>query len=248
MTATADAIVYTVHPDYAADPANHYPDGRPAPAMPESWDHTYGAPTTDADIAASVDNQPIGAPGTGDLKIAQTKSIRTRKSAPRIGAAVGHILALEPYAAVRALADLALAHDSRPYSKLAAACGLTPTRAEAARLAAADDTALTDHPDQLAPTYKTRAERILADLDPAPADEGDDPELVYDPADDTTDGTSPADDEDYVDLADVAAHAPVDEAQVYALARLMRVDGVNALVDGATRVFVPRKFAAYMFT
>lgn len=174
------------HPYYRLDPVAYRPDGTRAPAVPGDRDPGYGVPTTDTDIFAQIDGQPIGVDGTRGYTIGQAGGFTRKRrlsGAPKMTATA--VLDLAPHRVARALTDI-LGDWSQvttaPYTQLMDLCLTAKDRTTAAAEQAAAADRQVDR-TQLDPGYRSKAEEILASLDPAPVDDrdtyGDDGDLLY---------------------------------------------------------------------
>lgn len=150
-------------------------DGDQAAPIADDADPNYRTPTTDAELARSVDAQLIAASGTGAARIeaAGRFSYRTRpQGAPAIG--LDQVLELAPHRAYKALAALLDEQDIHsPYLQLADRVLDEHERTD--RAAAALTAADRDFPaEQMSTTYLSPAQKIMQNLDSNHDDDHDD--------------------------------------------------------------------------
>lgn len=215
--------------EYWNDPVNRRIDGSPAPEMDPELDPAYGEPTTAEEIARSVDNQLIGADGTGLAPLAHAaRFTRKRRAAGVARMTLAQVMSLQPFRVFRALAEIIDADQIHsPYVQLLDLVLTARDRTEQA-LAAAQAADAAFPAEQMSLDYVSRAEQILAELDPAPVSSAPDmaPELIYRPEDtDTaTDVEGAASIEDAETLAALDAEADTEVAEA-----LAALDDLNEL-------------------
>lgn len=220
--------------EYWNDPLNRRIDGSHAPEPDPELDPAYGEPTTAEEIARSVDNQLIGADGTGLAPLAHAaRFTRKRRAAGVARMTLAQVMSLQPFRVVRALAEIIDADQIHsPYVQLLDLVLTARDRTEQA-LAAAQAADAAFPAEQMSLDYVSRAEQILAQLDPAPVSSAPDasPELIYHPEDADT-ATDAEDGEDTDTLAaldaeiDAALDAEADAEVAQALADLDELPGL----------------------